>query len=87
MLDEVAYVHLDPRGAEPLFQVLTERDERASIVVVSNAPLSEWGQTFTDPACCRECHRLTIRVHILETASESYRQRVSRTRKGAAWES
>ena len=47
-LDELAYVHLDPRGAELLFQVLTEREERASIAVASNAPFSEWGQTFTD---------------------------------------
>src|SRR5680860_763864 len=27
-LDELGYLHLDPRGAELLFQVLTERDER-----------------------------------------------------------
>ena len=49
-LDEFGYVHLDPRGAELLFQVLTEREERASVAVASNAPFSEWGQTFADPA-------------------------------------
>jgi DNA replication protein DnaC len=32
-LDELAYVHLDPRGAELLFQILTEREERASVAV------------------------------------------------------
>ena len=32
-LDELGYVHLDPRGAELLFQVLTEREERASVAV------------------------------------------------------
>jgi DNA replication protein DnaC len=47
--DELGYLHLDPRGAELLFQVITEREERASIAVASNAPFSEWGQTFTDP--------------------------------------
>ena len=41
-LDEFGYVHLDPRGAELLFQVLTEREERASVAVASNAPFSEW---------------------------------------------
>ena len=56
-LDELGYVHLDPRGAELLFQVLTERDERASIAVASNAPFSEWGQTFTDPAPGRRGRR------------------------------
>ncbi len=33
LLDELNYVHLDPRGAELLFQVLTEREERASVAV------------------------------------------------------
>src|SRR5512135_1033890 len=39
-LDEVGYVHLDPRGAELLFQIITEREERASIACASNAPFS-----------------------------------------------
>lgn len=47
-LDELGYLHLDPRGAELLFQVLTEREERASVAVASNAPFSEWGSTFAD---------------------------------------
>jgi IstB-like ATP binding protein len=38
-LDELAYLHVDPRGAELLFQVLTEREERASIAVAGG-----WGQ-------------------------------------------
>ncbi len=42
-LDEVGYVHLDPRGAELLFQITTAREERASIACASNAPFSEWG--------------------------------------------
>ena len=85
LLDELNYVHLDPRGAELLFQVLTEREERASVAVASNAPFSEWGQTFTDPRLAAAVvDRLTFRAHILETGSESYRLRVSRTKKGAA---
>ena len=40
-LDELGYVHLDPRGAELLFQVITERQERASIAVASNRPFGE----------------------------------------------
>ncbi len=46
-LDEFGDVHLDPRGAELLFQILTEREERASVAVASSAPFSEWGRTFT----------------------------------------
>jgi len=37
-VDELGYVSVDPRGAELLFQVLTEREERASVAVASNHP-------------------------------------------------
>ncbi len=36
-LDELGYVHLDQRAAELLFQILTEREERASIAIASNS--------------------------------------------------
>jgi DNA replication protein DnaC len=49
LVDELGYVSVDPKGAELLFQVLTEREERASVACASNAPFSEWGQTFADP--------------------------------------
>jgi DNA replication protein DnaC len=82
-LDELAYVHLDPRGAELLFQVLTEREEKASVAVASNAPFSEWSQTFVDPRLTAAVvDRLTFRAHIVETGSQSYRLRASRANKG-----
>jgi DNA replication protein DnaC len=81
-LDELGYLHLDRRGAELLFQVLTERDERASIAVASNAPFSEWGQTFTDPRLAAAVvDRLTYRAYILETGSSSYRLRTSQAKR------
>jgi len=84
-LDELGYVHLDPRGAELLFQVLTEREERASVAVASNAPFSEWGRTFSDARLAAAVvDRLTFRAHIIETGSQSYRLRVAKTTKGAA---
>ena len=83
-LDEFGYVHLDPRGAELLFQVLTEREERASVAVASNAPFSEWGQTFTDPRLAAAVvDRLTFNAHIIETGTESYRLRSAKQKKGA----
>jgi DNA replication protein DnaC len=50
LLDELGYVQLDPRGAELLFQIITEREERASIAIGTNLPFSEWGTVFPDPA-------------------------------------
>ena len=78
-LDELGYLQLDRRGAELLFQVLTEREAQASVAVASNAPFSEWGQTFVDPRLAAAVvDRLTFRAHIIETGSESYRPRVRR---------
>jgi DNA replication protein DnaC len=45
-LDELGYVQIDPRGAELLFQIITEREERASIAIATNLPFSEWGSVF-----------------------------------------
>jgi DNA replication protein DnaC len=84
--DELGYLHLDPRGAELLFQVITEREERASIAVASNAPFSEWGQTFTDPRLAAAVvDRLTFNALIIQTGTDSYRLRTTRrAKKGAA---
>jgi DNA replication protein DnaC len=80
-LDELGYLHLDDRGAELLFQVLTEREERASIAVATNAPFSEWGATFTDPRLAAAVvDRLTFNAHILTTGTDSYRLRSAITR-------
>lgn len=88
-LDELGYVHLDPRGAELLFQVITEREEKRSIAVASNAPFSEWGQVFTDPRLVAAVvDRLTFNALIIETGSASYRLRSTRAqRSGAATKS
>ena len=82
-LDEFGYVHLDPRGAELLFQILTGREERAPAAVASNAPFPEWGRIFADPRLAAAVvDRPTFRAHIIETGSESYRLRLSK--RGAA---
>lgn len=81
-VDELGYVSVDPRGAELLFQVLTEREERASVAVASNHPFSEWGQTFTDPRLAAAVvDRLTFHAHIIETGTDSYRLRTARAKK------
>ncbi len=86
LLDELGYVHLDPLGAELLFQIITEREEKASIGCASNAPFSEWNKTFTDPRLAAAIvDRLTFNAHIIQTGTDSYRLRSSRAaKKGAA---
>src|SRR5258708_39105562 len=83
-LDELGYMELDRRGAELLFQVLTEREERASIAIASNAAFSEWTATFTDPRLCAAIvDRLTYDAHIIQTGTDSYRLRTAKARHQA----
>ena len=56
-LDELGYVQIDPRGAELLFQIITEREERASIAIASNLPFSEWGTGHPRPTPGRRHRR------------------------------
>jgi DNA replication protein DnaC len=73
-IDELGYMELDRRGAELLFQVLTEREEKASVAIASNESFSGWTRTFTDPRLCAAIvDRLTFRGTIIETGTESYR--------------
>lgn len=83
LVDELGYLSLDDRGAELLFQVLTEREERASVAVATNSPFGEWGRTFRDPRLAAAVvDRLTYNALIVETGSDSYRLRASTGKKG-----
>src|SRR5271156_4338797 len=79
-LDELGYVQIDPRGAELLFQIITEREERASVAIATNLPFSEWGTVFPDPRLVAAIvDRVTFNAHIIETGTQSYRLRTSKT--------
>src|SRR3546814_13476105 len=67
-------MQLDRRGAELLFQVLTEREEKASVAIASNESFGGWTKTFNDPRLCAAIvDRPTFDATILETGPESYR--------------
>jgi DNA replication protein DnaC len=81
-LDELGYVQLDARGSELLFQILTEREEKASIALASNLPFSEWGGVIPDPRLVAAIiDRVTFNAHIIETGTESFRLRSTRSRR------
>jgi DNA replication protein DnaC len=83
-LDELGYMELDRRGAELLFQVLTEREERSAVAIASNEPFSGWTKTFTDPRLCAAIvDRLTFAGQIIETGTTSDRLAHARARRAA----
>lgn len=80
-IDELGYMELDRHGAELLFQVLTEREEKASVAIASNESFGGWTKTFTDPRLCAAIvDRLTFGGNIIETGTDSYRLAKTRAR-------
>ena len=74
VIDEIGYVPLADVGAEFLFQVISERAERAAIVVTTNLPFSEWTTVFPNPRLCKALlDRITDRAHIIDTGPDSFR--------------
>jgi DNA replication protein DnaC len=81
-IDELGYMELDRHGAELLFQVLTEREEKNSVAIASNESFSGWTRTFTDPRLCAAIvDRLTFAGNIIETGTDSYRLAQTRARE------
>jgi DNA replication protein DnaC len=74
LLDELGYMELDKRGAELLFQVLTEQEEKNAIAISCNESFSGWTKTFTAPRLCAAIvDRLPFGGTIIETGADSYR--------------
>jgi DNA replication protein DnaC len=79
IIDELGYVPLSQTGAELLFEVLSQRYERGSIIVTSNLPFDEWTGVFgSERLTGALLDRLTHHVHILEMNGDSFRLKHSR---------
>ena len=79
IIDELGYVPLSQTGAELLFEVFSQRYERASTIVTSNLPFDEWTGVFASERLTGALlDRLTHHVHILEMNGDSYRLKQSK---------
>ena len=47
-IDEVGYLPIDKTGADLLFQVISQRYERGSIVLTTNPPYKHWAKIFNN---------------------------------------
>lgn len=76
--DELGYLSFSRAGAELLFQVFADRYERASLLITSNLPFSEWQQVFQgERMTAALLDRLTHHCEIIEMNGESFRFRES----------
>lgn len=78
MLDDFIYAKRDQAQTSVLFELISERYERKSIAITTNAPFSEWDQVFPDKAMTvAAVDRLVHHATILEMNVQSYRRRAA----------
>ncbi len=80
ILDELGYVSFDKAGAELLFNMISERSERASTIITTNLSFDRWDEIFHDPIITSAIvDRITHKSHILNMNGTSYRYREQKT--------
>jgi DNA replication protein DnaC len=79
ILDDFGLHPLTPQAAQDLYEIISERYERASMVITSNRAFEEWAEVFNnDLLSSAALDRLTHHTHTLTIRGESYRQRSRR---------
>jgi DNA replication protein DnaC len=82
ILDDLAYVTKDQAETSVLFELISARYERRSILITANQPFGEWNRIFPDPAMTLAAvDRLVHHATILELNVESYRRRTAVERR------
>jgi DNA replication protein DnaC len=83
LIDDIGYVQHDRQEMEVLFTLLADRYERASVMITSNLPFSQWERIFKDPmTTAAAIDRLVHHSVILELNLPSYRLEQSKKRRG-----
>src|ERR1700731_2709428 len=82
ILDDIAYVTKDQAETSVLFELISARYERRSLLITANQPFGEWGKIFPDQAMTvAVVDRLVHHATIFEMNVESYRRRAALDRK------
>src|SRR5271165_1390158 len=81
IIDEVGYLPLASEAAAALFQVITQRYLKGSIVMTTNLGVGSWGKIFDDPmVAAAMLDRLLHRSVVFNIDGDSYRMRAHRAR-------
>lgn len=71
---ELAGLTSRPAGSEPVFQLVSVRYERGSIILTSNKSFGEWGELLGDPVLATAVlSRLLYHCHGINIRGNSYR--------------
>lgn len=88
IIDELSYLTFNRHQSELLFQVISERSERGSVIITTNLEFSKWTELFENEMMVSALiDRVTFRSHLLDmNVSESYRFKETILFKPASFE-
>jgi DNA replication protein DnaC len=76
VIDEVGYLAFDNRNADLLFQVVSRRYERKSLVLTTNLAFKEWPTVFPNATCATALiDRVIHHADVISIEGKSYRLR------------
>lgn len=81
VIDEVGYLSYDNRHADLLFEIISRRYQKKSLVVTTNKSFSEWNEVFPNASCVVALiDRLVHHAEITQIVGESYRRKEAKER-------
>ena len=77
VLDELGYLPIDQHGADLLFQVISQRYERGSIILTTNKPFKQWPSIFNNDSTITSAvlDRLLHHAETVIIEGKSYRMK------------
>jgi DNA replication protein DnaC len=81
IVDELGYLPMPAEDANALFQVVSQRYLKGSIILTTNRGVGSWGEIFADTTIAAAMlDRLLHRSVVINIAGDSYRMRAHRAR-------
>jgi DNA replication protein DnaC len=81
IVDELGYLPMPAEDANALFQVISQRYLRASVILTTNRGVASWGDIFDDTTIAAAMlDRLLHRSVVFNITGDSYRMRAHRAR-------
>ena len=74
IIDELGYISYDRSCGEILFNLLSGRIQKGSMIITSNLTVDKWNEVFQDPVMTAAIvDRLAYKSHLIDMSGESYR--------------
>ena len=81
IVDELGYLPMPAEDANALFQVISQRYLRASVILTTNRGVASWGDIFDDTTIAAAMlDRLLHRSVVFNITGDSYRMRAHQAR-------